>query len=150
MKMGIITAAVILAVSWASPARAFLGSNENSLNVAKLLFAPRSEKITNRPSHTVHEYAVIRGVIRAYVSSNGDVFAYTGRDQMGHPPPELLGPYLKEYQDAVREARRKYGRRPLSINTAHIKAGISGPQGSLHWYIYLQNLPAGVSADDIQ
>lgn len=134
---------------WAVPSFAFLRSDESSLSVVKGMIAAKSEKVTHYSTHTVHEYAVMRGTIRAYVSPAGQIFAYTGQNQMGHPPLALLGDYLEEYRAAVKQAHR-YGRRPLRLNTSHIKAGMSGPQGRLNWYLSLQSLPEGVTQDDIR
>jgi hypothetical protein len=113
------------------------------------MIAAKSEKVTAYSTHTVHEYSVRRGTIRAYVSLTGQIFAYTGHNQMGHPPLSLLGTYLDEYRTAVKQAHR-YGRRPLRLSTAHIRAGMSGPQGALNWYLSIQNLPTGITPDDVR
>jgi hypothetical protein len=144
-----ITFLVSLLTFWAMPAAAFLQSDEGSLSVVRLMIAAKDEKVTTYSTHSVHEYTVHRGTIRAYVSPTGQVFAYTGHNQMGHPPLTLLGSYLEEYRAAVKQSHR-YGRRPLRLNTAHIRAGMSGPQGALNWYLSIQNLPAGVTQDDIR
>jgi hypothetical protein len=152
VTMRVATKAVLsaLLIFQSISAQAFLKSDEQSLDAVKLLIAAKSDKVTNYSAHTVHEYAVVRGVIRAYVSANGQIFAYTGHNQMGHPPSALFGPYLKEYQAAVKQAHLKYGRRSLLVNTKHIHAGITGPQGSLSWYLTLQKLPSGVTRNDIR
>ncbi len=113
------------------------------------MIAAKDEKITTYASHTVHEYSVHRGKIRAYVSETGQIFAYTGHNQMGHPPLSLFGNYSSEYRAAVKQAHL-HGRHALQIQTAHIRASMSGPQGALSWSISLTNLPAGVSPNDIQ
>jgi hypothetical protein len=138
-----------LLIFWAGSAMAFLQSDSSSLGLVKTMIAAKDEKVTTYASHTVHEYAVHRGSIRAYVSETGQVFAYTGHNQMGYPPLSLLGNYLGEYRAAVKQAHL-HGRRALRIQTAHIRASISGPQGSLSWSISLQNLPVGVSPNDIR
>lgn len=149
MRMGSAALLAGLLLFPSLPANAFLKSDEGSLAIVKKMVAARDEKVTTYSAYTVHEYSVLRGTIRAYVSPAGQVFAYTGHNQMGHPPLALLGAYLGEYRSAVKQAHR-YGRRPLRLSTAHIRAGISGPQGSLSWYLSLQNLPPGMSRDDIR
>jgi len=150
MKTGLFTIIAALLAFQVAPAFAFLQAEEQSLSAVKILLNAKSEKVTTFSAHTVHEYGVGRGVVRAYVSSNGQIFAYTGHNLKGHPHPALLGSFLPEYRAAVRQANRKYGRKPLRVNTPHLRAGISGPQGALHWYVFLQSLPTGVSREDVQ
>jgi hypothetical protein len=120
-----------LLIFWAGSAMAFLQSDSSSLGLVKTMIAAKDEKVTT------------------YASETGQVFAYTGHNQMGYPPLSLLGNYLGEYRAAVKQAHL-HGRRALRIQTAHIRASISGPQGSLSWSISLQNLPVGVSPNDIR
>lgn len=127
----------------------FLGEEESSLVALRLALSPKSETLVVHNSHKVYEFAVGRGVVRVYANLVGQIFAYTGHGLRNHPHPLLFGPYLNEFQAEERNSH-KIGRHALSIHTPNIQVGIWGPQGNLHWYLSLQNLPSGVTQDDIQ
>lgn len=135
-------------------AQAILGSDEKALAALPATLAPRAERVRSFEAFMVHEYDVGPGVVRAYVSPKGRVFAFTGHEQLTYPDPVLLGPYFKEFQAETERFQAEStatGRRPLAIRTPNIAAGVSGFQSHLHWFVFLVNeLPPGVSENDIR
>lgn len=141
--------AALAATTMPTFAHANLGGSEGSIEVVRLALHPTAENVTSRTTHTVHEFQVGEGLVRAYIAPSGQVFAYTAHGLRTQPDPALFGAYLGEFQAAARAFRAK-GRRPLSLSTPNLTAAISGPQGLLHWSISLKALPPGVTLDDVQ
>ena len=131
--------------------QAKLGESADSVESdGKALSAVR-HAVTVHNGYTVQEIHSDSTNVREYVSSSGVVFgvAWNG---LTHPDlTQLLGSYLGEYQDALRQTPRNQGGRRLQVKTSRIVVEKGGHMRNLQGRAYVPALiPAGVSVDEIR
>jgi hypothetical protein len=89
--------------------------------------------------------------VREFVDTRGRVFAVTW---IGAKTPDLatvLGTYYNEYRSALAHLRRRPGRAPMVIHTAHAQIEMFGHMGHVQGRAHLpQILPKGAKLKDIQ
>jgi Protein of unknown function (DUF2844) len=116
----------------------------------KALSATRGATMAHN-KYTVYEINSSSTAVREYVSPAGVVFgiAWTG---LVYPDlRQLLGSYAGEYQEALRQTPRQYGRRSLKVKTDRIVVEKWGHMRDLQGRAYVPDLiPAGVSVDEIR
>ena len=143
-----LTALGVLILAVAPRVHAALGDIEASVQVDQArMEATRTVTPTERL--TVHELKTAGATVREFVSPAGMVFAVAWQGAALPDLRQLLGAYFDSY---VAEAASRHVRRaPLVIELPGLVVHSSGHMRAFAGQAYLpQNLPSGVSAEDIQ
>jgi hypothetical protein len=131
--------------------RATLGEPaESVISDRKAISADRSST-TVCNGYTIQEVISDSVSVREYISPSGVVFgiAWSG---LIHPDLTLLlGSYAGEYQEALKQTPRKYGRRFSQVRTDRVVVEKWGHMRHLQGRAYAPALiPSGVSIDEIK
>jgi hypothetical protein len=142
---------VIFVLAAARPAQATLGGNAESveLDIRNLTAVRGADTIRN--SYTIQEIRYGETVVREYLSPSGVVFgiAWNG---LTHPDlTQLLGPYLAEYDEALRQGRGTGDRSRFQLKTKGLVVEKWGHMRDLQGRAYAPELiPSGVKVDEIR
>ena len=121
-----------------------VSSDENALSakrVSKTVFSGYTVKQIDSDAISVREYVTQTGLIFA-VAWNG----------VAHPDlTPLLGRYADEYENSLKNAKRKHGHRQFHVETSRIVVEKWGQMRNLQGRDYIPALiPAGVTVDEIR
>jgi hypothetical protein len=102
-------------------------------------------------AYTIRETVSDANTVREYISPAGIVFAVAWNG-VAHPDlTTLLGSYLDEYQQAVKQPRKGAGRRHSRVQADHVVVEKWGQMRNMKGRAYDPALlPAGVPIDDIR
>ena len=116
----------------------------------KALSAARRGTI-NYDGYTIQEITYSGATVREYISSSDVVFAIAWNGQVHPDLKVLLGSYLDQYENALQETPRAFGRRYQKVTTDTIVVEKGGHMGSLWGRAYIPALmPPDVSVDMIE
>jgi Protein of unknown function (DUF2844) len=151
-SFGLLGLAVVLIAGLSLPAFATLGGDEASIEVDRAqMKATLTTTRTN--TYTMEEIQHPNGtVVHEYLSPAGKVFAITWRGPFIPDMSQLLGTYLPQYSEGVKEHHAAGpGRRPLNIQKPTLVVQTSGHMRSFAGRAYDPTLlPQGVTASDIR
>ena len=147
MLIGLLAATLAAA----QPLLAALGEPADSVAKDRKALSAARGAATVHAGYTVEEVVSDSVTVREYISPAGIVFGIAWN---GLTPPDLsplLGSYAGEYDDAVRHAQRKPGRRHVQIKTDRIVVEKWGHMRNLQGRAYAADLiPPGVNIDEIK
>jgi hypothetical protein len=132
------------------PARAALGESADSIATDRHILKAVKGTTTSYGSYSVHELKSGPISVREYVTSSGVVFAIAWNG-LTHPDlAPLLGSFVKEYTEGLRNAPHERGRRSGRVATNHLVVEKWGHLRSLHGRAYLKALmPPEVTVNEI-
>ena len=149
---GSLWLAVVLIVGLSLPAFATLGGDEASIELDRAQMKA-TLTTTRTETYTLEEIQHPNGtMVREYLSPAGKVFGVTWRGPFIPDMSQLLGTYLPQYSEGVREHHAAGpGRRPLNIQKPTLVVQTSGHMRSFAGKAYDPTLlPQGVTASDIR
>jgi len=130
---------------------ATLGEPAESVMADRKAISADRSTTTVRNGYTIQEVISDSVSVREYISPSGVVFgiAWNG---LTHPDLTLLlGAYTGEYQEALKQTPRKYGRRFSQVRTDRVVVEKWGHMRHLQGRAYAPALiPSGVSIDEIK
>jgi hypothetical protein len=130
---------------------AALGESVDSVESDRESLTAVRGAMTAHRDYTVHEIKTDSTVVREYVSPAGIIFAITWNGLVHPDLTELLGSYAGEYQEALRQAPRKQGRRQLQVKTNRVVVQKWGHIRDMKGRAYAPDLiPPGVSIDALK
>jgi len=149
LLFGLIVSAVIGTA--ARVADAALGESADSIT------SDRKSLSAARGAATVHDNYTIQAIesdsvtVREYISTSGVVFAIAWNGLVHPDLAQLLGSYIGEYREALRQTTHKPGRRHVQVKTGNIVVEKWGHMRNLGGRAYIPALiPAGVTIDEIK
>ncbi|MBT1074305.1 DUF2844 domain-containing protein [Geobacter grbiciae] len=136
------------------PARqseAALGEPAASVAVDRKALSATQRAATTRRGYTVQELVTGGNTVREYITPSGIVFAVAWNG-VSHPDlTPLLGTYITEYKQALRQAPRQRGLRRSQVKAARVIVEKWGHMRNLQGRAYVPALiPEGVSSDDVK
>jgi len=139
------------ALAAAQRAQATLGESADSVASDRKAFSAVQHATVTRTGYTVQEIKSEANVVREYVSSSGVVFAVAWNG-LAHPDlTSLLGSYVGEYQQALRQTPGRKGKRHLQVKADRVIVEKWGHMRNLQGRAYIPTLiPSGVSIDEIK
>jgi hypothetical protein len=134
-----------------SIAMAALGECADSVISDRKNFSAVQRAPITRNGYTIQEFQSGANVVREFISPTGVVFAVAWNG-LSHPDlTTLLGNYLDEYREALRQTPRERGRRQFKVKTNGVVVEKWGHMRSVHGRAYIPALiPSGVSIDEIK
>ena len=143
-----LSAAIFATAQWA---QATLGESADSIESDRNALSAVRRATTGRNGYTVQEIDSDSTVVREYISPTGVVFGIAWNGLIHPDLTQLLGSYSSEYQEALRQTPRKYGRRSLRVKTKRLVVEKWGHMRNLQGRAYAPSLvPQGVSIDEIK
>lgn len=143
-----LSAAIFATAQWA---QATLGESADSIESDRNALSAVRRATTVRNGYTVHEIISGSTAVREYVSPSGIVFGIAWNGLIHPNLTQILGAYAGEYEEALRQTRRKYGRRRLQVKTNRLVVEKWGHMRNLQGRAYIPALiPPGVSVDEIR
>jgi len=141
--------AAILLLFWVTlPAWATLGQSRDSVQSDQALLKGRLST-AEAQGYTIHQ--ITRddgGVLKEFVSPDGQVFGITWQGPTMPNLAQLLGSHFAEFQKAAKSAHR---RGPLTVHVGQLVVETSGHLRSFHVRAYLINLlPNDISPEAVQ
>jgi len=134
-----------------APLLAMLGESADSVAVDQEALRAGAISTMDRNGYTVQEIRTDAFVLREYISSTGVVFAIAWNGLIHPDLKHLLGSYFKEYESALRQTKRKPGRRQLRVMSNRVVVEKWGHMRALQGRAYVPTLiPPGVSVDEIE
>jgi len=134
-----------------APLLATLGESADSVAADREALGASGVSTTVRNGYAVQEIRTDAVVLREYVSLTGVVFAIAWRGVIHPDLKHFLGIYLKEYESALRQTKRKPGRRQLRVISSGVVVEKWGHMRALQGRAYVPALiPPGVSVDEIE
>jgi Protein of unknown function (DUF2844) len=135
----------------ALPAWASLGGNAGSVEADRAQMNAAVE-VTDRGAYAVHAMKAPGGtVVNEFVSPEGKVFAVAWHGQFPPQMQQILGTYFDQYTTALAAQQKRYGHRPMDLETPGLVVEMSGHMRAYVGRAYLPDaLPAGVKIADIQ
>lgn len=132
-------------------AQATLGESVNSVESDRKAFSAVQHASMTRNGYTVQEFKSEANVVREYITPSGVVFAIAWNG-LSHPDlTSLLGTYVGEYQQALRQTPSQKGKRHLQVKANRVIVEKWGHMRNLQGRAYLPALiPSGVSIDEIK
>jgi hypothetical protein len=142
---------MLLLFSFARTTQATLGENLQSVEADVKNLAAVQGATTVKNSYTIHEFRYGETTVREYVSSTGVVFGIAW-DGFTHPDlTQLLGPYLGEYEEALRQGAGGGERSRLEVKTKGLVVEKWGYMRNLQGRAYAPALiPSGVKVEEIR
>jgi hypothetical protein len=132
-------------------AMATLGELSESVDTDRKAFSAVQRAPITRQGYTIHEFQTGSNVVREYISPSGVVFAVAWNGLSQPDLTTLLGSYLGEYQEALRQMPRERGKRQFKVKTNGIIVEKWGHMRSVHGRAYIPALiPSGVCIDEIK
>lgn len=135
-----------------SAAVAGLGEKETEIAKDQKALGLTGRKQNKLLHDSVHELTQETLRVKEYVDPQGLVFAVSWKGNSHPDLTALLGPYLREYQDAIQSRKKEKGHKKIgTIVTPHLVIEKSGTLRASQGRAYVPALiPAGVSINDIQ
>lgn len=135
----------------ARQSEAALGEPAASVAVDRKALSATQRAATIRKGYTVQELVTGGNTVREYIAPSGIVFAVAWNG-ISHPDlTPLLGTYVTEYKQALRQAPRQRGQRRSQVRAARVIVEKWGHMRNLQGRAYVPALiPEGVSSDDIK
>jgi hypothetical protein len=135
----------------AQKAQAALGESAESITKGSKELSASRRATTTRNRYTVQEIVSDSNTVREYVSPSGMVFAIAWNG-LTHPDlTQLLGSYVGEYQQALRQTKRAPGQRQFQLKANNVVVEKWGHMRNLQGRAYAPALiPQGVSVDEIR
>ena len=132
-------------------ALATLGEPAASVESDSKALSARQRTTTTRTAYTVQEVVSDANTVREYITPAGIVFAIAWNG-LTHPDlAPLLGSYVGEYRQALRQTLRKPGRRSHQVRANGVVVEKWGHMRNLQGRAYAPALiPPGVSVDEIK
>jgi hypothetical protein len=132
-------------------AHSTLGEPANSVVSDRKAFSAVQRATTTRNGYTVQEFESDANIVREYISPAGVVFAVAWNG-LSHPDlTSLLGSYVGEYKQALRQTPRRRGQRHLQVKTNSVIVEKWGHMRKLQGRAYIPALiPSGVSINEIK
>ncbi len=132
-------------------AMATLGESANSVMSDRKAFSAVQRASITRKGYTIQEFESEANFVREYISPSGVVFAVAWNG-LSHPDlTSLLGSYVGEYQQALRQTPLERGKRHFQIKANSVIVEKWGHMRSVHGRAYIPALiPSGVSIDEIK
>jgi len=132
-------------------ALATLGEPATSVESDSKVLSARQRTTTTRTAYTVQEVVSDANTVREYITPAGIVFAIAWNG-LTHPDlAPLLGSYVGEYRQALRQTPRKPGRRSHQVRANGVVVEKWGHMRNLQGRAYAPALiPPGVSVDEIK
>jgi hypothetical protein len=139
---------VLLTLSW--PALAGLGDAATPVTADPATGKTVVRRAVPARSYVVQDIRTADGTaVREYVSPDGTVFAVSWSGPVMPDLEQLFGFHFHSYRDELRT--RRPGRGPLRIDRGDLVVESGGHMRAFRGRAYLpQQLPAGVSADEIR
>ena len=132
-------------------ALAALGESVDSVESDRETLTAVRGAMTAHRDYTVHVIKTDSTVIREYVSPSGIIFAIAWNGLVHPDLTGLLGSYVGEYQEALRQTPRKQGHRQLQVKTNRVVVQKWGHIRDMKGRAYAPDLiPPGVSIDAIK
>lgn len=153
----LLTALALVSALAATPlipvrhAEAALGEPATPIAAGRRAVSPDQRVITPRNGYSVQEIGSGATSVREYVAPSGIVFAIVWNG-VSHPDlTPLMGSYVTEYQQALRQAPRQRGQRRFQVRAARVIVEKWGHMRNLQGRAYVPALiPEGVSIDEIK
>jgi hypothetical protein len=140
-----------LALATAQISRATLGGLADSVESDRKVLSAVRMSTSSHSQYTVQEIQIETTLVREYVSLSGIVFAVAWNGLVHPDLAQLLGPYNGDYEKALQEAPRKYGRSRLEVKGDGVVVEKWGHMRNLQGRAYAPDLiPPGVSIDEIK
>jgi hypothetical protein len=148
LAVKIQTSLLLLTMSW--PALAGLGGEATPVAVDAVTGKTVVRRAVPARNYTVQEIQSADGTtVREYVSAEGMVFGVAWKGPIMPDLEQLFGAHFESYRDEART--RRPGRAPLRIDRGDLVVESGGHMRAFRGRAYLpQQLPAGVSADEIR
>lgn len=131
--------------------RATLGEHADSVESDRKAASAGKRVARSGNGFTVQAFESDANEVREYISASGIVFAVVWNG-VAHPDlATLLGSYVDEYRQAIRQPRGQRGQRHSQVKTDRIIVEKWGHMRDLHGRAYIPALiPNGVSLDEIK
>jgi Protein of unknown function (DUF2844) len=147
--LGLYFVAIILAT--VQRAQATLGESAISVESDRKAFAAVQNITQTRKGYTVQELNSEANNVREFISSTGVVFAVAWNGQSHPDLTSLLGTYVGEYQQALRQNPRHFGKRHFQVKTDRIIVEKWGHMRNMQGRAYIPALvPPGVNINEIK
>jgi len=132
-------------------ARATLGESVDSIASDRKALAAVQHATMTHEGFTVQEFKSEANFVREYISPSGVVFAVAWNG-LSHPDlTSLLGTYVGEYQQALRDTAIQKGKRYLQVKANRVIVEKWGHMRNMQGRAYIPVLiPSGVSIDEIK
>jgi hypothetical protein len=132
-------------------AQATLGESVDSVASDRKAFSAVQHATMTRNGITIQEFKSEANFVREYISSSGVVFAVAWNG-LSHPDlTSLLGTYVGEYQQALRDTAIQKGKRYLQVKANRVIVEKWGHMRNMQGRAYIPSLiPSGVSIDEIK
>jgi len=133
-------------MAWAT-----LGESVDSVESDRKVYSAVSHGTQSRNGYAVQDFTTDGNVVREYISLSGVVFAIAWNG-LSHPDlTSLLGTYLQEFQQALRNTSRQRGRRHMQVKANTVIVEKWGHMRNLQGRAYIPSLiPSGVSLNEIK
>lgn len=138
-------------LTFTSRAEAALGERATPVSAARKASAASQTTIAASSGYTVQEIKTGATNVREYITPSGIVFAVAWSG-VSHPDlTPILGSYLSEYKQALRQTPRQRGQRRFRAQSERVVVEKWGHMRKLQGRAYVPALiPAGVCIDEIK
>jgi|ERR1039457_885604 hypothetical protein len=132
-------------------AQATLGESAESVASDRLTFSAARHTTQPYNGYTVQDFKTDGNVVREYIAPSGVVFAIAWNG-LSHPDlTVLLGTYLEEFQQALRNTSRQNGKRHAQVKSKRVIVEKWGHMRNLQGRAYIPDLiPPGVAINEIK
>ena len=132
-------------------AQATLGESADSVVSDRKALSAAAGRSAVLAGYTVQEIVSGAATIREYLSPDNIVFAIAWNGLSNPDLTRLLGPYAREYHQALQKTSRERGRRHQRIKTNRLVVEKWGHMRNLQGRAFVPKLiPPGVNVDDIR
>jgi hypothetical protein len=131
--------------------QATLGESSDSVESDSRTFSAARHATQPHIGYTVQDFTTDGNVVREYISPSNVVFAIAWNG-LSHPDlTPLLGTYLQEFQQALRNTSRQRGKRHMQVTANRVIVEKWGHMRNMQGRAYIPSLiPAGVSINEIK
>ena len=142
--------AVVIIPLTARLARPTLGESADSVDSDRIAYSAVRHDTQFRRGYSVQNFATDGNDVREYISPSGIVFAIAWNG-LSHPDlTTLLGTYLQEFQQALRNTSMQRGKRHVQTKAKRVIVEKWGHMRSMRGRAYIQALiPSGVTINEI-
>jgi hypothetical protein len=132
-------------------AGATLGESVDSVASDRKASSAVQHATTTRNGYTVQEFTSEANAVREYVSPSGVVFAVAWNGLSQPDLTSLLGTYVDEYQQALRQTPSQKGKRHSQVRAKRVIVEKWGHMRNLQGRAYISALiPSGVNINEIK
>ncbi|ABB31906.1 hypothetical protein GeomeDRAFT_0008 [Geobacter metallireducens RCH3] len=151
VAMSLVTGLLTTPFMPARQSEAALGEPAASVAVDRKALSATQRAATTRKGYTVQELVTGGNTVREYIAPSGIVFAVAWNG-VSHPDLTLLlGSYLTEYKQALRQAPRQRGQRRSQVKANQVVVEKWGHMRNLQGRAYVPGLvPDGVTINEIK